>query len=163
MKVAQKEAALPAQDRSQWADPGDNPHILNYFKVGCGWFDPAEGDEVDWCAAFVNYCLVTAGFVGTDHPGARSFFWNKKSQFIKLSEPRYGAVAVRRYRPFDDPDWTAGQGHVGFVHAWTSDAVTLLGGNQSQTVRLQQYPLTARDSSGAVTAQFVAFMMPAMN
>jgi uncharacterized protein (TIGR02594 family) len=163
MQVALREAALPPRERSQWADPGENLRILNYFKVSSAWFDPVGGDEVDWCAAFVNYCLVTSGFIGTDHPGARSFFWNKKNQFIRLAEPRYGAVAVRRYAPFSDPNWASGEGHVGFVHAWTSQTVTLLGGNQSGTIKLETYPLERKDSKRNLTAKFVAFMMPAMN
>lgn len=33
MAIARREAALPAHERSQWPDPGENPRILNYFKV----------------------------------------------------------------------------------------------------------------------------------
>lgn len=163
MEIAKREAALPERERTEWTDPGENPRILNYFKVGCAWFEADAGDEVDWCAAFVNYCLVTSGFIGTNHPGARSFFWNKKNQFIKLDAPRFGAIAVRRYAPFDDPQWPTGEGHVGFVHAWTSSTVTLLGGNQSRSVRLETYPLVRESAGGQVTAKFVAFMMPSMN
>ena len=163
MDIAKREAALPEHERSQWNDPGENPRILNYFKVGCSWFDPAGGDEVDWCAAFINYCLVTAGYIGTNHPGARSFFWNKKNQFVKLVQPRYGAVAVRRYAPFADPKWETGEGHVGFVYTSTPTSVTLLGGNQTRTVKLQTYPLVSKDAAGNLTAEFVAFMMPALN
>lgn len=163
MNVANREAALPVHDRSQWDDPGENPRILQYFKTACAWFDPVGGDEVDWCAAFVNYCLVTAGYTGTNHPGARSFFWNKNDQFVRLDAPRFGAIAVRRYPPFADATWATGEGHVGFVNSWTSDSVELLGGNQSNTVRFQKFPLVARDAAGNVTAQFVAFMMPAMH
>ncbi|MCA6115490.1 TIGR02594 family protein [Bradyrhizobium sp. WSM 1738] len=163
MDIAKREAALPMRERSQWADPGENPRILEYFRVACAWFDPAGGDEVDWCAAFVNYCLATAGYAGTDHPGARSFFWNKKNQFVRLEQPRYGAIAVRRYEPFSDPNWATGEGHVGFVHTWTTGSVELLGGNQSNAVKLETYPLVRKNASGKITAQFVAFMMPVMN
>lgn len=163
MAIAESEAALPANARSEWPDPGENPRILNYFKVGCSWFDPVGGDEVDWCAAFVNYCLVTAGYVGTNHPGARSFFWNKNQQFVRLTAPRFGAVAVRRNAPFTDEKWKTGSGHVGFVQSWTSTTVKLLGGNQSRTVRSSTYPLVKRNSAGKVTKEFVAFMMPVMN
>ena len=87
MDIARREAALPAHERSQWPDPGENPRILNYFKVCSAWFEADEGDEVDWCAAFVNYCLVTSGHMGTDHPGARSFFWNKKVSSYPCPSP----------------------------------------------------------------------------
>jgi len=162
MDIARREAALPAHERSQWPDPGENPRILNYFKVCSAWFEADDGDEVDWCAAFVNYCLVTSGHMGTDHPGARSFFWNKKGQFISLPKPVPGSIAVRRYAPFGDPKWESGPGHVGFVIAASETTVTLLGGNQSGTVREAVFPLVSKDASGTVTAKFIAFMMPAI-
>lgn len=162
MDIARREAALPAHERSQWPDPGENPRILNYFKVCSAWFEADGGDEVDWCAAFVNYCLVTSGHMGTDHPGARSFFWNKKGQFISLPKPIPGSIAVRRYAPFSDPKWESGPGHVGFVIAASETTVTLLGGNQSGTVRESVFPLVSKDASGAVAAKFIAFMMPAI-
>ncbi len=33
MAIARREAALPTHERNQWPDPGENPRILNYFKV----------------------------------------------------------------------------------------------------------------------------------
>jgi hypothetical protein len=68
-----------------------------------------------------------------------------------------------RHAPFDDPRWEAGKGHVGFVTSFTEREVTLLGGNQSRTVRVQTYPLVARDAAGDVRSRFVAFVMPVMN
>lgn len=161
MVVAEREAALPERERSPWPDPEENPRILEYFRVGAAWHEPS--DETDWCAAFVNWCLVMSGHLGTDHPGARSFFWNRKGQFVVLDGPRKGAIAVRRYAPFDDPRWEEGKGHVGFVTSFTDRDVTLLGGNQSRTVRVQTYPLEARDSEGRLLSRFVAFLMPVMN
>ncbi|WP_223217222.1 TIGR02594 family protein [Rhizobium cauense] len=160
MTIARREAALPVRERSEWPDPGENPRILNYFKVCAPWFEVSGGDEVDWCAAFVNYCLVTSGQMGTDHPGARSFFWNKKKQFHVLKDPQPGAIAVRRYAPFTDDSWATGTGHVGFVVSWTSTTVTLLGGNQSNTVREQTFPRLEKNASGAKKSEFVAFLMP---
>ncbi len=159
MIVARREAALPLHERSQWPDPGENPRILNYFKVCAPWFEVAGGDEVDWCAAFVNYCLVTSGHMGTGHPGARSFFWNKKNQFHVLKEPRAGAIAVRRYAPFTDPSWATGNGHVGFVVSWTSTTVTLLGGNQSNTICEKTFPLIEKNGN-IKESEFVRFLMP---
>lgn len=163
MAIAEREAALPERERSEWADPGENPRILNYFRVAAAWFEPSAGDETDWCAAFVNYCLIEAGYYGTEHPGARSFFWNRKNQFVRLPGPKPGAVAVRRYAPFDDPEWKSGAGHVGFVTSFGPSTVTLLGGNQRKTVRRLDYPLKTVDASGRTTSAFVAFMMPVMN
>ncbi|MBB3317861.1 uncharacterized protein (TIGR02594 family) [Rhizobium sp. BK181] len=159
MTIARREAALPVHERSQWPDPGENPRILNYFKVCAPWFEVAGGDEVDWCAAFVNYCLVSSGHMGTDHPGARSFFWNKKNQFLVLKEPKPGAIAVRRYAPFTDPSWATGNGHVGFVVSWTNTTITLLGGNQSNTVCEKTFPLIEKNGN-TKESEFVRFLMP---
>lgn len=163
MDIARREAALPVRERSSWSDPEENPRILNYFKVCAAWFENIEGDETDWCAAFVNYCLVTSGHPGTDHPGARSFFWNKKGSFAVLPGPVVGAIGVRRYAPFTDPKWTTGQGHVGFVTQFNDTTVTLLGGNQDNTVREKTFPLRDADANGDLKSEFVAFLMPAIN
>lgn len=163
MNVAIGEANLPASDRTEWPDPGENPRILRYFEIASPWFDPEAGDEVDWCAAFVNYCLETAGFPGTGHPGARSFFWNKHQNLIKLDDPTYGSIAVFRKAPFSDPKWATGAGHVAFVTSWTEQTVTCLGGNQGKTVQSKTYQKVQKNSSGKITRRLVAFMAPVMN
>lgn len=163
MGIAAAEAALPARDRSAWADPEENPRILNYFKVAAPWFEPSLGDETDWCAAFVNFCLLSSGHQGTNHPGARSFFWNKDGRFVVLPGPVKGCIAVQRHAPFDDPEWKTGQGHVGFVTSFTATQVTLLGGNQGSTIRTQTFRLETPDAAGQVVSRFVTFLMPAMN
>lgn len=163
MAIAEREAALPKHERSEWPDPGENPRILNYFKVAASWFDATGGDETDWCAAFVNFCLISSGHDDTNHPGARSFFWNKKNRFVRIPSPQPGCIAVRRYAPFDDATWRSGAGHVGLVVSSNSSTVTLLGGNQGKTVCRKPYGLETRDGNGKLTSKFVAFLMPAMN
>jgi uncharacterized protein (TIGR02594 family) len=163
MQIAEEQAGLPERERSEWPDPGENPRILNYFRVAAPWFEPGDGDETDWCAAFVNFCLLGSGHIGTNHPGARSFFWNKKGQFVPIAAPVRGCIAVQRHAPFDDPKWETGAGHVGFVTSSTATHVTLLGGNQSKTVKVQSFPLVTTNASGKVVSRFVSFMMPVMN
>lgn len=133
MRIAIAESELPERERSEWPDPGENPRIINYFRST--FLNPMTegGDEVDWCAAFVNHCLETAGHDGTDHPGARSFAWENWG--VRLEEPVYGCIAVFQNLPNPDPAWRTGQGHVGFVVEWDAQGVTLLGGNQSKTVK----------------------------
>ncbi len=161
--VAKGQASLPSHERSEWPDLGENPRILNYFEIGAAGYNNEGTDELDWCAAFINYCLETAGYSGTGHPGARSFFWNKHQHFIKLEEPVYGCVAVFRNRNFDEPEWETGLGHVGFVTSWTDTTLTLLGGNQDKTVRTRTYNKISRNNNGEITRKLVAYMMPVMN
>lgn len=160
MEIALGEAALPEKERSEWPDPGENPRILSYFHVAAPWFEDSGGDETDWCAAFVNFCLIRSGHMGTNHPGARSFFWNKKGHFVALPGPVKGCIAVQRHAPLDDATWQTGAGHVGFVTSFTDKTVTLLGGNQGKTVKVATFPLVTMNSTGSVTSRFVAFMMP---
>jgi uncharacterized protein (TIGR02594 family) len=164
MNIAWAEASRPSKDRSEWAGSATNPRIMEYFKVGSSWFlaqAKAGGDEVDWCAAFVNFCLETAGYTGTRHPGARSFYWQNK-HFIRLQDAQPGCIAVFRDRPFDDPKWDTGSGHVGFVIGATATTVTLLGGNQANTVREQTFQ-REYEANGKITRRLEAFVMPAMN
>jgi uncharacterized protein (TIGR02594 family) len=164
MKVAFDEAALPPSQRSEWPDPGENPRILKYFDETSPWFEALKkgGDEVDWCAAFVNWCLQRSGYSGTGHPGSRSFFWNKNHNFVKIKEPIYGSIAVFRDQPFGDPTWQSGTGHVGFVVDWSDSHLTLLGGNQNKTVKQSTYPKTIKSGS-AVKRRLETLLLPAMN
>lgn len=162
MDFAKAEAALPAEDRTAWPDPRENPRILNYFDVACPWFEVIGGDEVDWCAAFVNSCLEKGGYRGTNHPGARSFFWNKGNRFLPVTTPRVGAIAVFRRPPYTDPDWETGAGHVGFVVDWTSTQLELLGGNQEKTVKRIWFD-KEQVVGGSVVLKLITLLVPRMN
>lgn len=97
----------------------DNPRILEYFKATSY---RAAHDEVAWCAAFVNWCLVQAGIKGTNSASAFSFMnWGVEVK------PCLGCVAVI--------DYGNGKGHVGFLVGWQGPNFVLLGGNQSNSVR----------------------------
>ncbi|WP_082502876.1 TIGR02594 family protein [Methylobacterium sp. Leaf100] len=164
MRVALTEEALPWTERSEWQDPGENPRILNYIRVAAPWYDPIKdgGDEVHWCASFVNYCLEQAGYHGTGHPGARSFFWNNENRFIFLAEPVYGCIAVFRDSPFVDVKWLTGTGHAGFITRWTDTQIEMLGGNQGNTVKREWYPKEWK-KAGKVTRKLAGYYVPVMN
>ncbi len=91
----------------------------------------AQDDETPWCAAFVNWALRETHTMGTESSMARSFLdWGQSV------EPRVGAVAVLwRNRP------DSRAGHVGFYLDASPHAVYLLGGNQSNRVSVQGYPV----------------------
>jgi len=109
------------------------------------------GNNHPWCAAFVNWCLMKAGYPvenlsfydhvaakGRAHGfyevnGEKDAVTNKASVvrnplFVQILEPVYGAIAMVTS--------AAGHGHhVGFVYAKRDDAhVVLLGGNQSDQI-----------------------------
>ena len=137
---------------------------MMYFQTAAPDFDAAGngGDDVDWCAAFVNYCLETAGYRGTGHPGARSFYWNKGPHFVVIPEAQKGCIAVFRDAPFTDPDWLTGTGHVGFVVGSSATTLDLLGGNQGHTVKVKTHQ--RQNGTGAnITRKVVRFLFPVMN
>ncbi len=105
-----------------------NPVITRYF-ADAG-HPSIRDDAVAWCAAFVGACLARSGVKPTGSLMARSYLaWGER-----LKSPRVGAVAV----------FSRGQdvrlGHVGFVVAWSSSEVILLGGNQADHVSIEALP-----------------------
>ena len=98
---------------------GENPRIIEYHS-SCTL--KAQEDEIPWCSAFVNWCLKQAGLKNNKSAWARSF----ENYGQKLDTPKIGCIVVF--------DWGDGSGHVGFVTGWTGTTVTVLGGNQSDSV-----------------------------
>lgn len=100
---------------------GSNPRILAYLATTTAG---AQHDEVPWCSAFVNYCIVNSGIRGTNSARARSWLeWG-----VPCAKPVPGCVVVLRR---GDPP----KGHVGFYAGMRDlNTVLLLGGNQSNAV-----------------------------
>jgi uncharacterized protein (TIGR02594 family) len=114
-------------DVAEIPGPEDNPKILAYHDATDGGEAP---DEVSWCSSFVNWCMKVAGEDRTRSKAARSWLaWGVDC------EPEYGCVAVL-WR-VDPKGW---QGHVGFLVGMESESIYLLGGNQSNRVRVSRYP-----------------------
>ena len=124
MAVARRELGVTER-------PGniDNARILQFFRdVGHG---EVRHDEVAWCAAFTGACLERAGLRSTRSLMARSYLtWG-----AALPEPRAGCIVVLS-RGADRR-----LGHVGFYTGRTAGSVQLLGGNQSNSVRITAFPL----------------------
>ena len=108
--------------------PQHNPRVLRYFKLaGHG---SILNDETAWCSAFACYCVEMAGIQSPKTLWARSWMnWG-----APVAEPYIGCIAV----------FTRGDGgHVGFFAGWSQDGtkVLVLGGNQSNKVNYQYYPV----------------------
>lgn len=92
------------------------------------------GDETPWCSSFINWCFQQVQIAGTNSAGAASWVnWGTKV------EPCYGCVMVifNLNKPPDSP----GTGnHVAFLIEETAKHYTLLGGNQSDSVMIKDYP-----------------------
>ena len=126
--VARAELAL---DVAELPGPANNPRIVLYHSTTSG---SSAGDETAWCSSFVNYCVEQAGFSGTDSKWARSWHESDWGRIV-TDDPEEGDIVVwRRVGAGDDG------GHVGFYIAGDADGIQVLGGNQSDKVRIQRYP-----------------------
>lgn len=104
-------------------------------------------DNAHWCAAFVNFCLHTAGYSHCGAAGAKCFTWGSWWEFEVLPSPRRGCVIVVGSKEIGE-DTSTGH-HVGFLDTWndlpdnpngdvrysSKRGLYLLGGNQSNTVQ----------------------------
>ncbi len=110
-------AEIPGLDKN-------NPRILEYDAVTTL---KAKVDEVPWCSAFVCAMLEWSGVDSTKSAAAVSYLdWG-----IELDKPSLGCIVVLERK---------GGHHVGFYLHETMDAVTLLGGNQSDKVCEMRFP-----------------------
>ncbi len=123
------EKALQEYGIKEIAGKSHNKRILDYFAdIGHEW---VRDDETAWCAAFVNWCLRQAGVDGTGKLNARSFLkWGRK-----IENPYLGCLVVlwrvKKTSPY---------GHVGFYINSDENWIWILGGNQSNEVRISKYP-----------------------
>ncbi|MDB5651379.1 MAG: hypothetical protein JWL62_2899 [Hyphomicrobiales bacterium] len=99
--------------------PSYHPRVLEYLHTT---HMDANDDETSWSSAFVNWCLMQAGFSGTGNAVARSWL----TFGSPLPEPRPGCIVVL-WRG-DPSSW---KGHVGFFAGWEDGGrVRLLAANQ---------------------------------
>ena len=117
LKIAEKELGT-----KEIPGDKDNPRIIEYHKATVL---KGDHDEIPWCSAFVNWCMLKAGLSYTKSSVARS--WLQWGETIR--EPRIGCVVVLKR---GTKSW---QGHVGF---WVGKN-QILGGNQSNSVSIMKF------------------------
>lgn len=116
--------------------PNGTKRIIEYHATTCG----AHSDQVAWCSSFVNWCLKQVHVRGTNSAAAASWaHWG-----TPLTQGRYGCI-VQLHNPkhvHHDPRTGSSSGnHVGFFVSGTATHVTLLGGNQSNQVKVSSFPI----------------------
>jgi uncharacterized protein (TIGR02594 family) len=112
---------------------GTNPEVMQFFhKTG---FKNIVNDEVNWCAAFVNFCMEKQGYKHPNTLLARS--WLKLGQPVK--DPQPGDLVI-----FWRVKQTGWQGHVGFFikEDKENNLIYVYGGNQGGAVCLKPFSKT---------------------
>jgi uncharacterized protein (TIGR02594 family) len=99
------------------------------------------GELPPWCGAFAAFCMKSSvSPVPKGSALAASWkSWGSRSLPVGSNDIPVGAVVV-----LTPSEGTRGSGHVGFFSKFSPDGkkIELLGGNQSDTVKFSQFPIT---------------------
>jgi uncharacterized protein (TIGR02594 family) len=133
IKIAYKEIGT-----KEYKGKASNKAVERYHSVA-GY--PNWSDDVPWCASFVSFVMVKAGYTELPKYPARAKSWLNFGK--RLINPVYGSIAVKSRH---------GGGHVTFVVGQSSDGNILycLGGNQNDAVNIKRYR----------KSDFIAFVVP---
>ncbi|MGB1294859.1 MAG: TIGR02594 family protein [Flavobacteriales bacterium] len=110
----------------------DNPEVLKYFDE-MGLDGSRLKDETSWCSAFMNWVAMNSELEPSGELTARS--WLKVGWEVK--EPILGDVVV--FWRESPQSW---KGHVGLFIRETKHFIYVLGGNQSNQVKISAYNKT---------------------
>ena len=115
----------------------DNPQILAMLKLDNNW---PQNDEVPWCSAFVNYICKILRLPRSKSLLARSWLTVGREVGLQNAEVGFDVVVLKRGTgPQPGIEDTTAPGHVGFYAGQAGDFVQVLGGNQSNSVRISSY------------------------
>lgn len=115
---------------------GENKRILEYFTATTYH---AKEDEIPWCAAFINWCLKQSNIVGTNSAAAASFInWG-----VALTKPVEGCIVVirQKFKGNDKSTGSSSGNHVALFQKIENNRIFLLGGNQSNSVKVSSFGL----------------------
>lgn len=115
----------------------DNPQIMAMLNLDMAW---PSSDEVPWCSAFANYVCWLARLPRSKDLRARS--WLTIGKGVPLDEAEPGDIIVLQRGAGDQPgpEVIDAPGHVGFYAGRFGEFIEVLGGNQSDTVKISRYP-----------------------
>jgi uncharacterized protein (TIGR02594 family) len=115
----------------------DNPQIMAMLKLDMDW---PKNDEVPWCSGFANYICWLARAPRSKDLRARS--WLEVGRGIDLENAEHGDIVIikRGKGSQPGPQVIDAPGHVGFYAGMSGKLIEILGGNQSDTVKISRYP-----------------------
>lgn len=108
----------------------DNPVIVEWAKtIGHSW---VREDSTAWCASFLGAMLESQGLKSTRKLNARSYVdWGDP---VGIEDAKPGDIVV-----FWRESKASWKGHAGFYVSHGNTWVNVLGGNQSDMVKVSQY------------------------
>ena len=117
----------------------DKPQIMAMLRLDMNW---PSNDEVPWCSAFVNYIAWLCRHPRSKDLRARS--WLNVGIGIKLDDVEAGDIIIIKRGKGEQPgpENTTAPGHVGFYAGRTDSLIEILGGNQSDTVKVSRYAVS---------------------
>lgn len=138
------------ETRWKWGRVKEGDGGINYHKKTGINMSSMVGNSNPWCASFINYCLKESGYSTSGSASSQSFSKNKN--FIKISQPIYGAIVFLRKKG----SWT---GHVAFIYCFFEDGeIGVLGGNQGDSVTIN--PLYQVYINGRLHYELIGFYVP---
>jgi uncharacterized protein (TIGR02594 family) len=114
-----------------------NPVILAMLKLDQKW---PNDDKVPWCSGFMNWIAWHLRLPRSKSLLARS--WLEVGRVVDINEAEVGFDVVILKRGSGNqpgPENTTAPGHVGFFAGWEGTRISLLGGNQSDSVNITPY------------------------
>jgi uncharacterized protein (TIGR02594 family) len=116
----------------------DNPQLMAMLTLDNKW---PEDDEVPWCSAFVNYVCWLLRLPRSKSLRARSWLNVGRGIPLESAVSGFDIVVLKRGSGIQPgPEVTDAPGHVGFYAGQNEGIVELLGGNQSDQVKVSRYP-----------------------
>jgi len=116
----------------------DNPAIMSMLTLDKDW---PSNDEVPWCSAFANYVCWLCRLPRSKDLRARSWLTIGKGIDLDKAEPGDIIVLQRGSGDQPGPEVIDAPGHVGFYAGMFQGFIEVLGGNQSDQVKISRYPV----------------------
>jgi len=136
LEIAEKEIGV------QEKRGGENPRIIKYHSSTSL---KAKEDEIAWCSSYVNWCVTQAGVKGTNSAAAISWLnWGVPT------EPKEGAIVIirQKQKSNDKATGSSSGNHVAFFKEIKEGRIFLLGGNQSDQVKISSFGLGSYEVLG---------------
>ena len=129
--------ALRFSGMNEVSGVASNPALLTMLKLDADW---PEGDDVPWCSAFTNFITWLLRLPRSRSLLARS--WLTVGRPVSLAEASVGDIVVLMRGGEDQPgpENLRAPGHVGFMAGIEGDIISVIGGNQNDSVNTRTFP-----------------------